>query len=242
MPCAPAEAFRRGRPATPVVLAVAVVHRVLRHHQTCGEHEMVDGGRVRMAADHVPAHGEAVELLLPVLGIQRDLVQCPGLDPPADLLDQARVGLGHRVVVEARDRSPLRCGRRRGRRCLRLVPREQAQARRAQAAGATQEPLQPGARSRRPGCRGCGEGPRGESGRAGHGRGGQGGSAGRAAGHDLHIECVRRGGGEQVRPEAGSGLRQARPWWWQLRCGHPRLLGWGCGGVPWPSGVRATVP
>lgn len=242
MPCAPAEAFRRGRPATPVVLAVAVVHRVLRHHQTCGEHEMVDGGRVRMAADHVPAHGEAVELLLPVLGIQRDLVQCPGLDPPADLLDQARVGLGHRVVVEARDRSPpLRpphgdggaCGSSRGNRRRPAVPRP---------LGPRRSRSSPALGAGCPGCRGCGEGPRGESGRAGHGRGGQGGSAGRAAGHDLHIECVRRGGGEQVRPEAGSGLRQARPWWWQLRCGHPRLLGWGCGGVPWPSGVRATVP
>ena len=50
---------------TSVVLAVAVVDRVLGDHQPRGDHQVVDGRSVRMAGDHVAPDGEAVELAPP---------------------------------------------------------------------------------------------------------------------------------------------------------------------------------
>lgn len=86
-----------------VVLAVAVVDGVLRDHQPGGEHQMVDAGGVGVAGDHVAPDGEAVELALPLLGVELDLVLGPALDPAAHLLDTGGVGLRDGVVVEAGD-------------------------------------------------------------------------------------------------------------------------------------------
>lgn len=257
--CVPAEGVRRGRRASPVVLAVAVVHRVLGHHQACGDHQVVDGGCVRMAADHVAAHGEAVELLRPVLGVQGDLVQRPGLDSSAHLFDPHRVGLSHLVVVKARDRSALRRICRRFGRRRQLLPRDQAQARRAQAVGA-QDPFQVGDRCRRQGrgvwgrryrhgdhrwCeygdgRWCGQGGRrwwrhGDRRWCGHGR-----HTGWAADGSLDIAGTGRGFSEDVRPEVGSGRRQARLRRCRLRRGHRWLLR-GVSGCPGAFEACATT-
>lgn len=223
---APAEADGRA----PVVLAVAVVEGVLGGHQPGRDHQVVDGRRVRMAGDHVPAQGESVELVLPVRGEQLDLVHRPRLDPSADLLDPHGIGLRHRVVEETGDRNAH--GGRFGR-SERLLAAGRIQPRRAQTAGAAQDPPQGGSTGPRRGGAGPVIG-------YGHGDGGQGG--GREQDGRRRERSRRRRGGRRrdggsaaaegldapavtVGPEVDRGRGQARLPRGRPGVGHPRLLG-----------------
>lgn len=145
-----------------MVLAVAVVHRVLRDHQPGREHQVVDGRRVGMAADHVAAHREAVELPLPLLGIQLDLVLGPALDTAAHLLDAHGVGFRDGVVVEAGDGSSG--GGRSGCRSLRArlppVSDGRGERGRARPGRPPQDPLEDGVARDRVGRIPCGGGGR----------------------------------------------------------------------------------
>ncbi len=154
-----AEADRR----TAVVLAVVVVDGVLGDHQPGGDHDVVDAGRVGVAADHVAADREAVELLLVVRREELHLLG-PQLDPPAHLGDPHRVRLGDRVEVQPGDRVAdarlPRCRRCRRLRCSGgLLTWRQTKSGRAQTARSAEDLLQRRAAhdrtaGRRPGC-GC---------------------------------------------------------------------------------------
>ena len=252
-----------------MVLAVAVVDRVLGDHQPRGDHQVVDGGSVRMAGDHVAADGESVELVLPLVGIRLDLVHRPGLDPVADLRDPHRVGVRDGMVVEARDRLShpgCRGGdgfRVRGSRVHGLGGAAQVQTRRAQTGGAAQDPLQGGVRrshrgaallgmsghrlARRP-VPGDGHvhrhGTRGREGDCGaDGDSGGDGEGGRAWQSGPGIGR----GGVGVGPRGARGGRRARLPGRRPGIGHPWLLaevGWavpGPGHVPRSGRVRAVV-